>query len=95
MIMNRMDQLLCGIDDVLCSVLPASRAGCLYMYCIAYCPRSAQMHWMNYYNNNLMMVRYILRDIVGKLANRQLRWRIEPGEEVRRTCESRNSQQNR
>ena len=48
-----MDQLLCGIDDVLCSVLPVSRAGCLYMYCIAYCPRSAQMHWMNYYNKKI------------------------------------------
>ena len=32
---------------------------------------------------------------MGKLVNRQLRWRIEPGEEIRRSRESRNRQQNR
>ena len=32
---------------------------------------------------------------MGKLVNRQLRWRIEPGEEIRRVRESQNRQQNR
>ena len=32
---------------------------------------------------------------MGKLVNRQLRWRIEPGEEIRRARESQNREQSR